>query len=66
MHVDGYRAGIFDTPPFVFLRRYEEPDIPLHVKRTGESYWNGYVWYTAPHEDGECAEHDPSRYNPES
>jgi hypothetical protein len=52
MHVDGYLVGMADRPPFRFFRRWAVEPWP-------EPYWNGYVYYTLPHEDGECHEHAP-------
>lgn len=64
MHVDAYVLGAFDPPgPGRFHRRYEKGDLPYWYFDTDESHWNGYVWYTIPHEDDECKTYIPVKEN---
>lgn len=55
-HVDGYRMDALSPgPPYPLIRRWTEPEqLPVRVA------WNGYVWYTLPHLEGECEDHDPN------
>lgn len=74
MHVDGYSTQ-FPTGGNKFFReegrgslndpmRWDESDGPLPL-RSGydneDDRWNGYVYYTKPHKDGECEAHKPQQ-----
>lgn len=61
IHIDIYRASAVDQGPFPLVGRQSDPtEFSPAVVRENTPYWNGYFYYTLPHEDGECATHDPS------
>ena len=64
-HVDVYKVSAIPDVPIEFMRREDDPrSWYAHTQQTGEPYWNGYVWGTAPHQDGECEAHRPTREAP--
>jgi hypothetical protein len=75
LHVDGY-ATTYPVSGEPWLHENDEKGSLQNPRRWNDEggtgmparayvgalpYWNGYVYYTAPHEDGECDEHKPEQ-----
>lgn len=75
LHVDGYAttypaAGehwLHDNGEVGSLtnpRRWDDDNgtgMPARAYTGALPYWNGYVYYTAPHQDGECEHNKPEQ-----
>lgn len=60
LHVDQYRGVAYmDGASDRFLRRLDDVAAMHFVVNHPLGHDNGYVITTSPHEDGECARHDP-------
>lgn len=62
-HVDLYEAPAFQPFEAVkFLSVLPEENIARANPDSYDlPYWNGYVWYSEPHDWGECRQHRPRK-----
>lgn len=74
-HVDGYSTNLLRSSLQFFEEegrgsladplRWEEGNFPLRSEFDNwYDRWNGYVYVTKPHEDGECDQYRPSNTKP--
>ena len=59
IHVDGYVLDLDNQLSRTRHYRWDSPGLPIRSEYTRAPYWQGDMYFTAPHEDGHCDEYLP-------